>query len=193
MGDNPTIAIRANSSEQKQRWKDAIDESGEYDSLSHLIRVSVQRELSGAHNGREDTETVESSRQLSELVTAVENMEGSLESVESELGRATDAMYESGSLVDEDTVTAVFSALPVGVGAATTAEGVSEGIDVSADTAAVALEQLAKSTKAVKRHEYENLNVENDTVTANWEGREIEIDDVTEAVKRRNPLYFKEA
>ena len=40
----PQINIRVDS-ERKQRWKDAANESPEYDGLTHLIRLAVENEL----------------------------------------------------------------------------------------------------------------------------------------------------
>lgn len=195
MADKPTVAIRANSAEQKETWKEAVEESEEYDSLSHLIRKSVQREIAGAYDSGTADTAAQSDQRIGEVLAAVEGLEGRLSDVETAVERATDAMHTAGSSVSEETITAMFSALPEGAEHATTAEGVAAGTDISADVARVALEQLAETTTAVKRVPFKDLGEAGDggTVTATWQGREIEIEGAREAVKRRNPLWFKKA
>lgn len=196
MGENPTVAIRANSIEQKKKWKDTVDESEEYDSLSHLIRKAVERELAaeGQPWGGNPQGSATDER-VGEILTAVETIEGRLGDLETTVGRATEAMHSAGSSVSEDTVTAIFTALPEGAAQATTADGVAAGTDVEPETARVALEQLAETTAAVKRVPFEDLGEAGDdeTVTVEWHGQEIPIEGAQKAVKRRNPLWFKEA
>lgn len=194
MSEKPTVAIRANSSEQKQKWKDAVEESEEYDSLTHLIRKSVERELAGAYDSGGGGATAQTDERVSELLTAVEGIEGRIADLETTVDRATDAMHSAGSSVSEDTITAMWAALPEGAEHATTAEGVAAGTDVGPETARVALEQLSETTAAVKRLPFEDLGEAGDdgTVTATWQGREIPIEGARDAVKRRNPLWFKE-
>lgn len=193
MSEKPTVALRANSKEQKQKWKDAVEESEEYDSLTHLIRKSVERELAGAYDSDGGGTTAQTDERVGELLTAVEGMQGRIEDLEGTLSDATDAMYAGGTSVSEETTTAVWTALPEGAEHATTADGVAAGTDVEPETARVALEQLAE-TAAVKRIEFEDLGEADDdgTVTATWQGREIPIEGARDAVKRRNPLWFKE-
>jgi len=192
MGDKPTVAIRANSSEQKENWKTAVEESEEYDSLSHLIRKSVERELAGAYDSGDTTTTQHTDERIGELLTAVEGIEGRLGEVESTVDRATDAMHTGSSVVSEETTTAIWKALPEGAERATTAEGIAAGTDIEPETARVALEQLGE-TAAVKRIPFKDLGEagEGGTVTATWNGREIPIEGARDAVKRRNPLWFK--
>lgn len=187
------MAIRANSTEQKQKWKDAVEESEEYDSLSHLIRKSVEREIAGAYDSGGSETTQHTDERIGELLTAVEGIEGRLGEVESSVERATDAMHSGSSVVSEETTTAIWKALPEGAEHATTAEGISAGTDVDVETARVALEQLGE-TAAVKRIPFKDLGEAGDdgTVTATWQGREIPIEGARDAVKRRNPLWFKE-
>lgn len=195
MSDRPTIAFRANSAEQKAKWETAVEESAEYDSLTHLIKKSVERELSGAYSGAGGTEGGTGDERVGEIQTTVQAIESRLADLEGTVERATEAMHSAGSSVSEDTITAVWQALPEGPVQATTAEGVAAGTDVEPETARIALEQLAETAPAsVKRLPFEDLGEVDDdgTTTATWQGREIEIEGAREAVKRRNPLWFKE-
>jgi hypothetical protein len=46
----PQINIRVDQ-ERKDRWKEAATESPEYDGLTHLIRLAVEKELAGDESG----------------------------------------------------------------------------------------------------------------------------------------------
>lgn len=172
-----------------------MEESDEYGSLTHLIKKAVEREISGAYEQDAGGGMVAQDDRLGEVLDTVEALETRVDGLETTVERATEAMHSAGSSVSEDTIQAVWTALPEDASRATTAEGIATGTDVDVDMARVALEQLAETTTAVKRLPFKDLGDAGDsgTVTATWQGRDIEIEGAREAVKRRNPLWFKES
>lgn len=182
----PTVAIRCNSDEQKQRWEDAVEDSEEYSSISHLIRRSVERELSGGFDaegggGRDE--------RVGEILTVVQDLRTRVDDLDDNLDHLTRTM---NSDYDSEATTAAWESLPEGAAKATTAEGVSAGTPYDADELRVALEQLAETTSAVRRIEFEQLRTEgDDTTTVEFEGRQVEIESGPKAVRKRNPLFFK--
>lgn len=73
MADGATTSFQQDD-EQKRRWKEAVEANGEYQSLSHLIRLSVEKELSEGDGGGGSVpeEFPRQVRQLSETVEAVD-------------------------------------------------------------------------------------------------------------------------
>lgn len=189
MGEKPTVAFRVDA-DTKAEWSEAVEQSDEYASLSHLIKKAVNREL---HGGGATTggETDASSQQMGELIDTVENLRGQIDGLEGAVTDATRSMNAGGG-VSEDTTTKVFTALPRGPERATTAEGIAEGTDLDADTARLALESIADTT-AVKRIDTEKVLDEGGTKVVEWEGQTIEIETGAEVVKRNEPLWFREA
>ncbi|OYR37942.1 hypothetical protein DJ82_13430 [Halorubrum sp. Ib24] len=83
MAEKTTVAFRIDES-IKSEWEDAA-EGPEYDSLSHLIRLSVQREIteteSAQHTAQADTATVEDSDVLDSLT----RLERTVEDIQDEM------------------------------------------------------------------------------------------------------------
>lgn len=182
---------------QYDDWENYL-EASDYGSMSNLIRTAVEREIArdspvGATDAVQTGGADVTGEHIAEVVDTVNSMQDRMERLEDTMSDATRSMRVGGS-VSEDTTTAVWRAVPEGVEQATTAEGVAAGTDVDPDTARVALEQLAENTPSVHRVAFEDLGGAGDdgTVTATWNGREVPIEGARDAVKRRNPLFFKE-
>jgi hypothetical protein len=182
---------------QYDDWEDYL-EGSDYGSMSNLIRTAVEREIArdspvGAADAAQTGGVDVTGEHIAEVVDTVNSMQDRMERLEDTVSDAARSMRVGGS-VSEDTTTAVWRAVPEGVEQATTAEGVAAGTDVDTDTARVALEQLAENTPSVHRVAFEDLGEAGDdgTVTATWNGREVPIEGARDAVKRRNPLFFKE-
>jgi len=189
MGERPTIAFRVDES-QKERWEEFAEENDEYDSLSHLLRVSVAHEMSD-HYGPEGQGGGVDGQQVGKLVTTVEKMDSKLEDLEEQLENATRAINAGGG-VSESTLSDVYDALPTAPERATTAEGIAEGLDVDAQTTRVALDQLHETTAAVEKREIQQVEEGEGTKTiTDHQGRELEIEDTGTAIRRRNPLWYK--
>jgi len=189
MVEKPTVAFRVDA-DTKAAWSEAVEQSDEYASLSHLIKKAVNREL---HGGGATTggETGASSQQMGELIDTVENLRGQIDGLEGAVTDATRSMNAGGG-VSEDTTTKVFTALPRGPERATTAEGIAEGLNVDSDTVRVALEQLHETTAAVRKQEIQQLEEGDGTTTITTkDGRELEIEDSGTAIRRRNPLWYR--
>jgi hypothetical protein len=84
--------------DRKARWQEAVETNPEYDNLSHLIRSSVERELST------DTESghapaAEPGESTGELRSSIEDLRGELEGVATDLERLRDDV-DTGTAVD---------------------------------------------------------------------------------------------
>lgn len=159
MGDRPTVAIRANSPEQKEKWKEAVESSEEYDSLSHLIRRAVTRELAGEHDPTPtpDAGGIDDQR-LDNLTEAVERIDARLEDMGETVERLENQNYEEGGITDE-TLQEVFANLPMGETDAILGEAetrvskIAQRIDLPQVTVEMALEQLRNDIASVHRTE----------------------------------------
>ena len=152
MGEKPTVAIRANSTEQKQKWKDAVEESEEYDSLTHLIRKSVERELAAEGRSRGgNPQGSANDERIVELIQNVERVHHSLRKMGAKLEEATDAMYESTN--NADYTPEIFEALPQGEENAIPSVDIAEELDIPRREVSVTLQRLRHNTGAVKTTE----------------------------------------
>ncbi|QIQ77765.1 hypothetical protein GL213_09970 [Halogeometricum borinquense] len=140
------------SEDQKNRWQTYVEENGEYDTLTDLIRTSVEREISdvtttqgggNADSGRLDTLDERTDKILSRLST-----------IEGALGDALEAMHTAGVEVD-DTTASLWNKLPEGGDNAQTVEEMMEHNEAMGERGLakyrIRLEQLFNSTNAVKR------------------------------------------
>lgn len=147
----PQVHFRV-SEQQKERWQTYVDENGEYDTLTDLIRTAVEKEISDVTGG-ESGGNVDSGR-LDVLDERTERMVSQLGTINAALGDAIDAMHTAGVEVDETTAS-LWEKLPE---EGEDAQTVKEMIEHSESTDErglsqyrIRLEQLYKSTNAVKR------------------------------------------
>jgi hypothetical protein len=87
---------------KKEEWEDAVDESMEYQNLSHLIRTSVERELSGGHkaseSGPEMGRILERLDTLGEIQRQLRDIDGRLRAVEDEVKHDPERTELAGEL-----------------------------------------------------------------------------------------------
>lgn len=98
--------------DQKQRWGEYADESPEVDSLSHLVRLAVEKEIDGQNGSRENGADEEVSEQLGEVINQNRQLESRLQAMEARLGSIEQAVQEEpevAKLANE-----VFGILPTG-------------------------------------------------------------------------------
>lgn len=191
--NRPTIAFRPNTLREKAEIERQVAQSDEYGNLSHLIRKSVKRELAGMYepNSGGNTNAGVSESQFNQVLDKLDSLQGEVNNLSEGVDNAIMAVQSGGS-ISESTLTEVYRSIPTNIDAATTASGISQGTDLDRDTVSLALEQLAENHAAVNRIPWEELP-NDETTTTTWNGREIPIEGVKKAVKRRNPIYFKEA
>jgi len=108
MPDQTTVAVRVAES-TKEDWESAA-ESPEYDSLSHLIRLAVQKEITGDHASESAEASSERSEpgDTAEILSEVQSMRGEIESMEREINALK---REQGPQYDLDNV--LLEVLPV--------------------------------------------------------------------------------
>lgn len=82
MGEKTTVAFRVDEA-VKQEWEEAA-EGPEYDSLSHLIRLAVQRELTDEQTTHAGTQAT--SEADSELLQSLNRLEREVKEIQNELG-----------------------------------------------------------------------------------------------------------
>nr|WP_231896204.1 hypothetical protein [Haloferax sp. BAB-2207] len=147
----PRIALRV-TSEQKQRWNQHVEEAAEHATLSDLIRVAVEREISdvnptpnGGNVGSEDIDI---------LKERTEKLQNQLSTMQASLGEAVEAMHTSGVEVDDTAVT-LWQDLPESAAEALTLDEIVKEYHVNNERGKaqyrIRLEQLYSNTGAVKR------------------------------------------
>jgi antitoxin component of RelBE/YafQ-DinJ toxin-antitoxin module len=106
MGEKTTVAFRVDES-VKQEWQEAADRA-EYDSLSHLIRLAVQKEITDTETERRHAQTgVELE---SEILESLNRLENSVEEVQEEVG-AVGREQQAGEMYELEQV--LLEILPV--------------------------------------------------------------------------------
>ncbi|WP_092659590.1 hypothetical protein [Halorientalis persicus] len=142
------------SEEQKEEWDNAVEESTEYSSLSHLIRQSVTHELSDsagaatAPNGRETQQTAQTeahTEALEQITDTLENMESTLSDLDS---RLTAVEREVTASAQADLKQQIFDELPEGESAS--AREIAEEIGADREKVSHALSRLEEQTGMVK-------------------------------------------
>jgi len=94
----PQINFRIDA-ERKKRWKEAADESPEYDDLSHLIRLAVEKELADESNNSGTVDASldsESTDLLREVSGSTERIEQGVTDVKARLRQVEERIGESG-------------------------------------------------------------------------------------------------
>lgn len=159
MGEKTTVAFRVDES-VKQEWEDAAD-SPEYDSLSHLIRLSVQKEIADTETAHTEAQTGVKVAEDSEVLQSLNRIERVVEDVQDEV-EATGRENRADELYDLEQV--LLEVLPTAPESYHPGEGDSSGIEdanttphgvagrIGADTSDVsdALERLAENTAQVR-------------------------------------------
>lgn len=148
--ETKTVAFRI-AKEKHREWSEYAEENPEYDSLSHLIRRSVQREIAVEGQPRDVNHGGSANqKQFGELLENVERIQGRLEGLESSVSEATDTMHASQG-VDEQLPIDVFDGLPVGEENALTATEVARTVGRKDASVRFALENLRRNTGTVKK------------------------------------------
>ncbi|WP_251343407.1 hypothetical protein [Haloplanus halophilus] len=143
MGERPTIAFRVDET-QKQKWESAVDDSDEYDSLSHLIRLSVSRELGDAY-GTGSAETTSGNRDsLGDIESLLTRLDGKIDGL-TEIVESVESTVMANTAVSDATVTSVYSELPTSLHTAVTPQEIAEQVNVSKQEASIALAQISQS------------------------------------------------
>jgi len=152
MGERVTIRVDANT---KEDWTTAVDESADYDTLTHLIQLAVQRELNGMYDpsGGSDTTADGTSVAYNPDVPNQELYE-EVRRLHRRLGGVADDITDVKDTVTHDAVPekrAFFDALPESESQAITPYYIAEMMEFTdTERAKVVLEHLADNTGRVK-------------------------------------------
>lgn len=143
------VSIRV-SEEKRERWKEHASENAEYESLTHLIELAVQREINGLYDAGSggsggtgyspEVTNAELHDTLRQLHRDVKNISSDMSALSDEVGQ--DAVPK---------VRAFFERLPEREADAVTPQQVADGMEFTeVDDAREALERLNEETGRVK-------------------------------------------
>ncbi|WP_280536618.1 hypothetical protein [Halopenitus sp. POP-27] len=143
----PQINIAVNS-ERKERWNEAVAEDPRFSTMSDLIRISVEREISSenqdsSHNG---------SKEVAELTERVEALESAIRGMGTDF-QELKGIIENQTPSNQNLRSEVFATLPEGdMASPITPERVAEKIGGPVDTETVenVLDKLATQTGQVE-------------------------------------------
>ncbi|WP_367175576.1 hypothetical protein [Haloarcula rubripromontorii] len=152
-----TIAFRVEENRKKE-WQNAVEGTDEYDSVTHLIKKAVSRELSDSYVGDGASGSNVDEKALSDIMDRLNNIEGEISNIDSTVQKATDAMLSAESAISEETTSGVFEALPRGRDNAVTANEIANRTGIPPVKVRTALPQLAESSGAVKRVDIEMVD-----------------------------------
>jgi antitoxin component of RelBE/YafQ-DinJ toxin-antitoxin module len=160
MAEKTTVAFRVDES-VKQEWEDAA-EGPEYDSISHLIRLAVQREIADTQTTRTDAQTDAEATTDSEVLQSLTRIERTVTDMQDEmeaLGRESRAeeLYDLKQVLLEVLPTASKELDPTEElepdkleAGATTPHSVAGRIGADTSDVADALERLDENTGQVR-------------------------------------------
>ncbi|RKS82839.1 hypothetical protein BDK61_2161 [Haloarcula quadrata] len=154
-----TIAFRVEE-ERKKEWRNAVEGTDEYDSVTHLIKKAVSRELSDSYVGGSggDGGSNVDAEALTEIVDRLDSVESEISNMDETVSKATDAMLSAESAISEEITSGVFEALPRGRDNAVTANEIANRTGIPPVKVRTALPQLAESSGAVKRVDIEMVD-----------------------------------
>ncbi|WP_254272426.1 hypothetical protein [Haloarcula marina] len=92
-----------------EEWEEYADETPEVDSVSHLIRLSVQKEISGKYDVEQRRAPDENAGMSGEVLTHLQKIQTSIEDVEGRLSALEEVESEEAGY---DLKKAVFEVLP---------------------------------------------------------------------------------
>ncbi|GAB3666164.1 hypothetical protein [Halopiger thermotolerans] len=172
MGKKPTVAFRVEA-DTKAEWSEAVEQSDEYASMSHLIKKAVNRELAGAYDRDTGGGSGVSDAKVSEIVEHLEALEATVSGLDDDVSDATDALHASSG-VDDELPIDVFKALPEGEDNAVTVAELSDMTGRKEPAVRFALTNIKRNTGAIRKVEPMRPEGDNDGVEAGQESGVIE-------------------
>lgn len=97
--------------DQKQRWKDHVEESNQHKNLSQFIRQTVEREIAGTRNGAQGAVDDELKEAVYDLVDSNRRIEAGIGNVDDRLDGIESSLSEPPEDIQE-LMTDVFDVLP---------------------------------------------------------------------------------
>lgn len=116
MGESEPVAFRI-PAEMKAEWQEAVEKSAEYDSVTHLIKKAVNRELHGGNGGNSETGSGIESEQIEKVLEAVEGIDDTLGGMKTGIDNIQREVKSDGLIPDEQ-LEAVYTATPQATDAA---------------------------------------------------------------------------
>lgn len=106
MSDKEQVNVKIDS-ERKDRWEDYKDQSMEVSSMSDLVRLSVEKELSGLEGGSGDNSD---NAQLGEIASTLKDIQSDIGQLDKRLSRVETSTQENPEL--DKLANEVFPLLP---------------------------------------------------------------------------------
>lgn len=107
MTDTKTVTLRV-SPDQKEKWEEYVKEHPEAGNLSHLIRLSVHKEM-GSQPDSDDAQVPRKDERIGELIESVNQIQDTLNSMQT---RMSTLEHDADILQDFDVRKAVLAVLP---------------------------------------------------------------------------------
>jgi len=129
--------------EQKQRWRDHVEESRYDDTLSDLVKRAVENQID-RDNGEINEGSATESPASGEVLDRIQDLQNEFEDLEAEVSQAVDAVHAQEGM-DPDTFPEVYAAIPAGEENAQTAESIAKsGGPFSEEQVRFALQNLVR-------------------------------------------------
>lgn len=166
--------------QQKQRWRDYVEESRYDDTLSDLIKRSVENQID-RDNGDSPTATTTSEDAMSgKILDEIQNLQNEIEDIETEVSEAVDAVHAQEGL-DPDLQPNILVNLPRERENALTAEELAQILGEQSSTIRFALANIKRNTNIVQKEVPINS-------TETHEGEDVEV----EAAASGDPVWWRE-
>lgn len=136
--------------EQKDRWRDHVDESRYDDTVSDLIKRAVETQIDRDNGDAGDMEIPEVDAASGEVLERLQDMRNDLQDLETGVSQAVDAVHAQQGM-DPDLGPELYEALPTGQDDAVTAEDLAHGTGNKVPAVRFALENLRRNTGTVDR------------------------------------------
>jgi len=97
MGEKKQLNIRIGE-EKKEEWCEYAEESAEYTSLSHLMRLAVEREIAGIHSPEPGQE---GDVDLSPVVSRIEELDDTVSTMAAQMDALETGQFADSAEIDE--------------------------------------------------------------------------------------------
>lgn len=135
------------SGTQKTRWEEYVDENPEYDTLTDLIRVAVEREIASEDNPAQLTGATD--ERVGEVLDTLNELEGKFDKLSGKMSTMNEMLFYFVPNDMEQTAF-VYEVIPVGRDNARTADEIGDMCGMYARDVEIVLGQLQKHVDEIK-------------------------------------------
>jgi hypothetical protein len=135
--------------EQKQRWRDHVEESRYDDTLSDLVKRAVENQIDQDNGDVNEGSAPEQSVAGGEVLDQIQNLRNDIEDLQTDVSQAVDAVHAQEGL-DPDLQPMVLDNLPESESEALSASELAHILHEHPSTIRFALENIQRNTGIVK-------------------------------------------